>query len=93
VFDYLQEHHPDALEIAHKAVRCFESYGEDPQRYAWSTRISPEVCEDDVVALLLEVHPRAGTRDEDPEAALDAVQNAEVVAGAELLRDDGARQP
>ena len=34
VFDYLQEHHPDALEIAHKAVRCFEPYGEDPQRYA-----------------------------------------------------------
>jgi erythromycin esterase-like protein len=44
----------------------------------------PEVCEDDVVALLLQVHSRAGTRDEDPEAALDAVQNAEVVAGAEL---------
>jgi len=34
VFDYLQEHHPDAFEIARKAMRCFEPYGEDPQRYA-----------------------------------------------------------
>ena len=31
VFDYLEEHHPDALEIARKAVHCFEPYGEDPQ--------------------------------------------------------------
>ena len=36
------------------------------------------------MALLLQVHSRARTRDEDPDAALDAVQNAEVVAGAEL---------
>ena len=40
-------------------------------------------CEDDVVALLLGVHSRAGTLEKDPEVALDAVQNAEVVAGAE----------
>jgi SAM-dependent methyltransferase len=44
VSDHLQEHHPDALEIARKAVRCFEPYGEDPQHYAWRTRISPGVC-------------------------------------------------
>ena len=44
VFDYLEEHHPDALDIARKAVYCFEPYGEDPQTSAWSSRISPEVC-------------------------------------------------
>jgi erythromycin esterase len=83
VFDYLQEHHSDAVEVRRKAIQCFEPFGEDHQRYAWSTRLSPAACEDDVVALLLGVHSRAGTLEKDPEVALDAVQNAEVVAGAE----------
>src|SRR5439155_22944782 len=45
--------------------------------------------------LLVDVRHRAGSLDEDPEAALDARQNAEVMAGAEryyrtMVRADGA---
>ena len=33
-----------------KAWRCFEPYGEDPQEYAWATRLVPTSCEDAVIA-------------------------------------------
>ena len=83
VFEYLREHHPGHLDTARSAVRCFEPYAEDPQRYAWATRMLPDACVDEVVSLLADVRGRAGTLDGEPEAELDAVQNAEVVAGAE----------
>ncbi len=76
------------------SYRCFEPYGEDPQRYAWSTRMVPEGCEADVVRLLRELRSRSVVPDGDPEAALDSRQNAETVAGAEryyrtMVRGDG----
>ena len=83
VADYLDEHQPDALTPAWDAYRCFEPYAEDPQHYAWATRMVPTSCEDEVVRLLVEVRRRAGSLDGDPEAGLDARQNAEVMAGAE----------
>jgi erythromycin esterase-like protein len=73
VLEHVAEHDPEALESARQAVRCFEPYREDPQRYAWATRLSPDGCEADVVQLLVDLHC----------SALDARQNAEVVAGAE----------
>jgi erythromycin esterase-like protein len=80
---WLAEHAPDAVPAATRAWQCFLPYGEDPQRYAWSTRLVPESCQDDVVALLVEVRRRAHERRSTDEAAFDAVQNAEVAAGAE----------
>lgn len=86
VLGYLAEHDPDHLPTAREALRCFEPYGEDPQAYALASRIVPESCEGDVVALLAQL------RDADASAltgagALDehfiAAQNAEVAAGAE----------
>jgi erythromycin esterase-like protein len=58
-------------------------YGEDPQRYAWNTRLVPESCEADVVALLARVRRQASKRAATDEDAFDAVQNAEVAAEAE----------
>jgi erythromycin esterase-like protein len=85
VLSYLGESHPDALDSAHEALRCFEPYGEDPQRYARATRMVPTSCENEVVDLLIEL--RSQLRDDgigdDPEDSLDALQNAEVLAGAE----------
>jgi erythromycin esterase len=83
VFTYLGERHPDAIGAASSAMRCFEPYGEDPQRYAWATRTIPASCEEEVVGLLAELHrtPLVGTGD--TESELDALQNAEVLAGAE----------
>jgi len=82
VLEYLQERRPEAVEAAIAAARCFEPYHEDPQRYAWATRMVPTSCEDEVLELLGEIHRRP-VDDHDPEAELDAVQNAEVLAGAE----------
>ena len=81
VVGHVREHEPDAVEAVTRAYSCFEPYGEDPQRYAWSTRLAPESCEEDVVRLLVELRGRAVVPDGDPEAPLDARQNAEVIAG------------
>jgi erythromycin esterase-like protein len=83
VMGYLSEHQPDALDAARAAARCVAPYGEDAQRYAWSTRLVPEGCEAEVIELLGEMHRVRSVHDHDPEAELDALQNAEVIAGAE----------
>jgi erythromycin esterase-like protein len=96
---HLREHDPDAVEEALAAYRCFEPYGEDPQRYALATRLIPEGCEDQVVDLLVRMRERAvaegvravdgvradgrGPGDSGSEEELSAWQNAEVVAGAD----------
>ena len=83
VLSYLESQHPHVLDAARQAYRCFQPYAEDPQRYAWATRMVPSDCEDEVIALLIDLRRHASMLDGDPEAALDAMQNAEVLAGAE----------
>ncbi|MGH8946063.1 MAG: erythromycin esterase family protein [Acidimicrobiia bacterium] len=94
IIGYLGETQPDAKQAALQAARCFYPYGEDPQRYALATRLAPATCEDEVVELLIEMHRQEGDFDGDPEARFDALQNAEVLAGAEryyrtMVRADG----
>ena len=94
IFTYLGESYPAALDAARDAFRCFEPYAEDPQQYAWATRMVPNSCENEVVELLMEIHRAPPVGDHDPEAELDAVQNAQVLAGAEryyrtMVRADG----
>jgi len=93
ILSYLGTEDPDVLDAARQAFRCFEPYAGDPQRYAWATRMVPTSCEEEVVELLTELR-RAPVVDGEPEAELDAVQNAEVLAGAEryyrtMVRADG----
>ncbi|WP_233265330.1 erythromycin esterase family protein [Leifsonia sp. AG29] len=96
VIDWLAANAPDDLPGALRAWRCFEPYGEDPQEYAWATRLVPRSCEPDVVALLTSVRERAGLPTpgfEDDESRLDVLQNALVAADAEhyyrvMLRGD-----
>jgi erythromycin esterase-like protein len=83
ILSYLGTRQPEALAAAQQAYRCFEPFGEDPQRYARATRLVPTSCEDQVIDLLVELRCGARNLDHDPEADLDALQNAEVVAGAE----------
>jgi erythromycin esterase-like protein len=71
---YLREHDPDQVPGALAAYRCFEPYGEDPQAYAWATRFVSASCETEVVDLLVALRERG---------SFGALQNAEVVAGAE----------
>ena len=83
VINYLTRQCPEALDTARQAYACFEPYGEDPQLYARATRLVPTSCEDEVVALLSDLRRFSPNLDGDPEAGLDAWQNAEVMAGAE----------
>jgi erythromycin esterase-like protein len=83
IMTWLNANEPEAVWAAMEAWQCFVPYDEEPQRYAWSTRIVPETCEADVVALLVEVRRRAAGHPVDDEEAFDAWQNAEVAAGAE----------
>ncbi|WP_427169823.1 erythromycin esterase family protein [Arthrobacter sp. 92] len=87
IIGWLEENVPDAVPAAMRAWQCFLPHHEDPHEYAWSTRLVPQSCEADVVALLTEVRGRALTagerKSEDNDEAFDAVQNALVAANAE----------
>ncbi len=80
---WLGQHDPASLPTALRAWSCFMPYGEDPHRYAHSTRLVPQSCEAEVVALLSEVRRRVRTRAGDDELAFDAACNAEAAADAE----------
>ena len=83
IIGWLQANVPDAVPAAERAWQCFLPHHEDPHQYAWSTRLVPQSCEPDVVALLTEVRNRAFSPGRHEEDAFDAVQNAEVAANAE----------
>ncbi|HEX2313670.1 MAG TPA: erythromycin esterase family protein [Thermomonospora sp.] len=84
VITYLAEHRPDHVEAAVAAYRCFEPYAEDPQAYAASTRMVPDDCADEVLALLTRLRRPVGTGAPAGRAEeLNAWQNAEVATGAE----------
>jgi erythromycin esterase len=83
IIAWLDANEPDAVPAAMRAWRCFIPYGEHPSESAWATRLVPESCEDDVVALLVAVGNRTGALAADDEEAFDAQQNAEVAADAE----------
>lgn len=92
IINWLTDNAPDAVESAMQAWRCFVPYDEDPHKYAWSTRLVPRNCESEVVALLVEIQRQSAARllSLTPTAGslahadtFDALQNAEVVAGAE----------
>jgi len=84
VINYLEEIDPEAAEQARDAYRCFEPYGEDPQEYAWSTRISPENCEAEVIEALEALQRREpGAEPESPDEYFNAEQNALVARNAE----------
>lgn len=80
IIHWLAEHAPDSVPAAMRAWQCFAPYHDDPHRYAWTTRLVPQSCENDVVDLLVEVRRRAAADGDD---AFDAAQNAAVAVGAE----------
>lgn len=83
VLGYLEVNRPDAVAAAREAYRCFEPYAEDPQEYAWATRMVPTDCEDEVVGLLADTLRRSPYDGDDAETRFDAEQNAHVAVGAE----------
>lgn len=81
--NYLYKTDPKAAELAVQALRCFEPFEEDPQRYAGASYRMGASCEIEVVRLLTEVRKQAPVYDHDPEAALNAEQNAHIAVNAE----------
>jgi erythromycin esterase len=85
VLTWLRDHDPALIPVAKQAYHCLEAYGEDPNAYAYATRIHGASCEDKAVRLLLDLRGRD----------LAVWQNAEVVAGAEhyyrAMMDGGPR--
>lgn len=85
IVDYVHSHDSAAIDSTLSAMQCFEPYGQDPQRYAAATRLVPDGCEDEVTGLLTD-RSAAGTddgTDAGTDDDFDALQNAEVLAGAE----------
>jgi erythromycin esterase-like protein len=84
VLGYLQKADPSALPAARRALRCFQPFGEDVQRYARATALVPASCEDKVVALLKELRGKQPPyRIAGREEFFTAEQNALVVRDAE----------
>jgi erythromycin esterase len=83
IIGWLRDHAPEAVPAAMEAWQCFIPFSEDPQSYAWSTRLVPENCERDVVDLLREVRHRAEGREDGSESAFSALCDAEAAADAE----------
>jgi erythromycin esterase-like protein len=83
VLGHLREYHPEALEQAHEAMACFEPFNRDAQTYAWSTRLTPDDCADEVLNVLHELRNRPSRYPDDPEEHFNAEQNALVAVGAE----------
>ncbi len=83
IVDYLENKDPELAKLARQAYRCFEPYAEDVQSYAWSTRMVPESCENEVVELLQQMQQRRPGFPNDHEANFNAEQNALVMVDAE----------
>lgn len=85
IIHYLEKNDPAAASFAHKALKCFEPYGEDEFRYAQSRAQNSisESCRDPLIRLLSEIKKKAMNYDHDPEAALNAEQNAQIALNAE----------
>lgn len=84
IIGYLDRTDPKTKNIAMRALSCFEPYGEEEgQAYARASLMVPQLCEREVVDLLLHIRKNVGTYDHDPEGAMNAEQNAHVVVNAE----------
>lgn len=84
IIDYLDKKDPQTKKVAVKALQCFEPYGEEEgQAYARATLMVPELCENEVIDLLLQVRKNMIRYNTDPESVMSAEQNAHVIVNAE----------
>ena len=83
ILEFLEKTDPEAARYAKKAIRCFEPYGEDEHRYAREQMKIADSCREPLIRLLSEVRRKAPAYDLDPEAALNAEQNAQIAVNAE----------
>jgi erythromycin esterase len=82
IVNYLKKEDPKAAALAIDAIRCFQPY-EEGEEYARSLLSLSHGCKEQVLKLLRTVKKRAPNYDHDPEGALNAEMNAQVIANAE----------
>lgn len=89
VIEYLARIDPAAAQRARDHYACFDYFGPDEQAYAVALQSHRAAsCEEDVVAVLMDMRKRAATDSgrhpqADEEEVFNAAQNAKVVASAE----------
>jgi len=83
IVGYLEKADPIAASLAKEAIHCFEPYGKDEHRYAREQYALDDSCREPLVKLLKEIRRKAVSYDHDPEAALNAEQNAYIAVNAE----------
>lgn len=85
VLDYLDEADPEAARRARERYRCLSPWHAKPERYGREVMFGAKhPCEDAVTAIMRDLlAKRAEYAAEDPDAYLDAAQNARIVRAAE----------
>jgi len=83
IVSYLEIEDPEAAELAKKAIRCFEPYGEDEHRYARAQFTVSASCREPLIRLLTHIKKKVTSYDHDPEAALNTAQNVYIAVNAE----------
>ncbi len=87
VLDYFERHDPEAAQRARERYACFERYGGDPQAYAYAETFGLESCEEEVVAVLIDLQRRSVELGQKNILSRDeyffAEQNARLVRSAE----------
>lgn len=84
IMQYLKKTDPEALKVAEEAYECFQPYGGDEgTAYARASQFVPELCQNEVVALLVEIQKKLPTYNSDYENVFSARQNALVAVNAE----------
>ncbi len=86
IMNYLKKNDPSLLPSAKRAIGCFEPYSDEMgMAYARSlSRLLPETCESEVVALLRDIKEHAQYYlNSDVEASLNMEQNAHIAKNAE----------
>ncbi len=84
IMNYLKKVDPDALEVAEKAVECFEPFqDEEGHGYARATLMTPEICTEEVMDLLKEIRAKSAHYNTDHENVFSTEQNAMIAVNAE----------
>jgi erythromycin esterase len=81
LINYLKKTDPATAKIAEKVMDCFSAYEKNERLYAINSLSAS--CQNEVVQLLKEIRLKASHYNQDPEAAINTVQNAFVAVEAE----------
>ncbi|MDP4131863.1 MAG: erythromycin esterase family protein, partial [Bacteroidota bacterium] len=84
IMQYLKKMDAATLKLAEDAFRCFEPFRKgEGTSYAKASQFVPELCQNEVVDLMREIHKKLPTYDSDYENAFSTEQNALVAVNAE----------